>query len=340
MCELAGSYLHQQVSKFAGLFEMRRVRRVLEPRQMLAWCLQATDIPLGGCTGRHLVVAALRHDDGHVDAGQRAHEIHTRDPVVQLRVFKDRTYAAGVFLMTMLGFVLYGSLLLLPVFLQTMLGYTALEAGIAMAPRGLGSFLMMPLVGTVLGRFDPRKVLAVGLIGASWTLYQLSALNLNAGYWDIFWPQFWQGIAMALLFVPLTTTTMDPIPKEEMGNATSIFNLMRNIGGSVGIAAATTFLERRTQVQINTLGANVTAYSGAARQMLQGARGALMAGGASSATATQQAYGMMFGNVARQATMLAFLETFRILGLVFLILLPFLLLMRRPAQRGAVPPAH
>src|ERR1035438_3184833 len=100
------------------------------------------------------------------------HEVHTRDPVVQLRVFKDRTYAAGVFLMTMLGFILYGSLLLLPIFLQTMLGYSALEAGIAMAPRGLGSFLMMPLVGTVLGRFDPRKVLAVGLIGASWTLYQ------------------------------------------------------------------------------------------------------------------------------------------------------------------------
>ena len=94
------------------------------------------------------------------------HELRTRDPVVHLRVFKDRTYAAGVFLMTVLGFVLYGSLLLLPIFLQTLLGYPALEAGIAMAPRGLGSFLMMPLVGTVLGRFDPRKVLAVGLIGA------------------------------------------------------------------------------------------------------------------------------------------------------------------------------
>ena len=94
--------------------------------------------------------------------------------MVHLRVFKERTYAAGVFLMTVLGFVLYGSLLLLPIFLQTLLGYPALDAGIAMAPRGLGSFLMMPLVGTVLGRFDPRKVLAVGLVGASWTLYALS----------------------------------------------------------------------------------------------------------------------------------------------------------------------
>ena len=89
------------------------------------------------------------------------HELRSRDPVVHLRVFKERTYAAGVFLMTVLGFVLYGSLLLVPVFLQTLLGYSALDAGIAMAPRGLGSFLMMPLVGTVLSRFDPRKVLAV-----------------------------------------------------------------------------------------------------------------------------------------------------------------------------------
>jgi DHA2 family multidrug resistance protein len=113
--------------------------------------------------------------------------------VVRLRVFKERTYAAGVFLMTVLGFVLYASLLLLPVFLQTLLGYSALDAGIAMAPRGLGSFLMMPVVGTVLSRLDPRKVLACGLTVAAWTLYELGRLNLNAGYWDIFWPQFIRG---------------------------------------------------------------------------------------------------------------------------------------------------
>src|ERR1700761_1368531 len=107
-------------------------------------------------------------------------ELLALNPVVHLNVFKDRTYSAGVFLMTVVGFVLYGSLLLVPIFLQTLLGYPALEAGIAMAPRGLGSFLMMPVVGTVLGRIDPRKVLAVGLIGASWSLYALSRLNLEA----------------------------------------------------------------------------------------------------------------------------------------------------------------
>ena len=125
-------------------------------------------------------------------------ELMALNPVVHLSVFRNRTYSAGVFLMTVLGFVLYGSLLLVPIFLQTLLGYPALEAGIAMAPRGLGSFLMMPFVGTVLGRFDPRKVLAVGLVGGAWSLYALSQLNLDAGYWDIFWPQFIQGAALAL----------------------------------------------------------------------------------------------------------------------------------------------
>ena len=159
----------------------------------------------------------------------------------------------GSFLMTVLGFVLYGSMLLVPIFLQTLLGYPALDAGVAMAPRGLGSFLMMPVVGTVLGRFDPRKVLAVGLVGASYTLYSLSRLNLNAGYWDIFWPQFIQGASLAMLFVPLTTATMDPIPREEMGNATSMFNLMRNMGGSIGIATATTYLFRRQQLHLSLI---------------------------------------------------------------------------------------
>ena len=206
-------------------------------------------------------------------------ELKATDPVVQLRVFKKRTYAAGVFLMTVLGFVLYGSLLLVPIFLQTLLGYPALNAGIAMAPRGLGSFLMMPVVGTVLNKFDPRKVLAIGLTVAAWSLYALSRLSLDAGYWDIFWPQFIQGAALAMLFVPLTTATMDPIPKEEMGNATSMFNLMRNLGGSFGIAAATTYLFRRQQLHTNQLGAHVTPFSPAAAAMTRGLQGAMMAHG-------------------------------------------------------------
>jgi DHA2 family multidrug resistance protein len=267
-------------------------------------------------------------------------ELVTDHPVVDLRVFKIRTYSTGVWLMTMLGFVLYGSMVLLPIFLQTLLGYPALEAGIAMFPRGLGSFIAMPIVGAIMSRFDPRKLLAVGLVGASFTLFQLSWLNLNAGDWNIFWPQFIQGMALALLFVPLTTATMDPIPKESMGNATSIFNLMRNVGGSVGIAMSTTYLYRRQQVHFNILGEHVNPYNPAARSALEGLQGALMQQGENAVTALRQAYGAMASMVQRQAAMLSFNDTFRTMGVIFLLIIPLLLLMRRPTHRGGGMPAH
>src|SRR5207237_5088719 len=123
-------------------------------------------------------------------------EFAAGNPVMELRIFKNRTYATGVFLMTVLGFVLYGSTVLLPLWLQTLMGYSALEAGMAMLPRGLGSFLFMPIVGILMGKIEARKLLAAGLIIASFSIYQLSKLNLNAGYWDIFWPQLLQGCSM------------------------------------------------------------------------------------------------------------------------------------------------
>ena len=268
------------------------------------------------------------------------HELRSREPVVHLRVFKLPTYSAGVTLMTMMGFVLYGSMLLLPVFLQTLLGYSALEAGIAMAPRGLGSFLIMPLVGTVMTRFDPRKVLAAGLLGSSWSLYALSELNLQAGYWDIFWPQFIQGACLAMLFVPLTTATMDPISREEMGNATSMFNLMRNIGGSIGIASATTYLFRRQQFHTNVLGAHVNPFNPQTQTLLNGLQSTLMSRGADSHAAAQQDYGAVWGMVLRQASMISFVDTFRAMGLVFLLVLPLLFVMRRPKHRGGGVTMH
>src|SRR5438093_9119437 len=189
-----------------------------------------------------------------------ARELKTEHPVVDLHVFKVRTYSAGVFLMTVLGFVLYGSLVLLPIMLQTLLGYPSLQAGIAMAPRGMGSFLAMPVIGVLVARVGARKLLALGLTGGSLTLFWLGQLDLTAGYWDIFWPQFIQGISLGLLFVPLTTISMDPIPRETMGNATSLFNLMRNIGGSVGVAFATTLLARRREQHAAMLSTHVSLH--------------------------------------------------------------------------------
>ena len=269
-----------------------------------------------------------------------ARELTTGDPVVDLHVFKERTYTAGVFLMTVLGFVLYGSLVLLPIMLQTLLGYPSLQAGIAMAPRGMGSFLAMPVIGVLVARVGARKLLALGLVGGSFTLYWLGQLNLSTGYWDVFWPQFIQGISLGLLFVPLTTITMDAIAREKMGNATSIFNLMRNLGGSMGIAASTTLLARHGQVYTSMLGERVTPYDPAARSMLEAMRRAFMARGADYATATQRAHAALFGLVSRQATMLAFVSVFRLLALIFLLMLPLVLIMRSPRSHGPAPGAH
>src|SRR5271155_1058996 len=163
-------------------------------------------------------------------------ELKTDHPIIDLHVFRNRTYATGVFLMTILGFVLYGSTVLLPLLMQTLLGYPALQAGIATMPRGLASFIAMPLIGMMIAKVDPRKMLVSGLLIAAYSLYLFSHLNLNAGFWDFAIPMVIQGGSLGLMFIPLTTITNDPIPKEEMGNATSIFNLMRNIGASIGIA--------------------------------------------------------------------------------------------------------
>jgi DHA2 family multidrug resistance protein len=258
-----------------------------------------------------------------------------QNPIVNLRVFKERTYATGVFLMTVLGFVLYGSLVLLPVWLQTLMGYPALAAGIAMSPRGLGSMLGMPFVGMFIGRYDARKFLAAGLFIASLTLFRFSQLSANVGYWDLFWPQFVQGISLSLLFVPLTTITMNRISKENMGNATSLFNLLRNIGGSVGIAGVVTMFARRQQTFINTLGSHVTPYSPQTQAMSRGLKSAFQAGGSDPVTASHQAYAGLFGMVQRQAVMLSFLDVFQILSLMFLALIPLIFFMKRPGKAGA-----
>ena len=187
-------------------------------------------------------------------------QLMSKEPIIDLHLFTDRTYSVGVFLMTVLGFVLYGSLVLLPIMLQTLFGYPSLEAGEAMAPRGIGSLFMMPIVGMLTSKIDARKLLALGLFIGGITMIWLGQLNLEAGYWDIFWPQLLQGAGMALLFVPLTTVSMATIAPQRMGYATSLFNLMRNIGGGVGIAITGTMLARTRQSNSALLGEHVSAF--------------------------------------------------------------------------------
>jgi DHA2 family multidrug resistance protein len=199
---------------------------------------------------------------------------------------------------------------------------------------------MMPITGILMGRFDPRKLLTAGLIVGGITLIWLGQLNLQAGYWDIFVPQLVQGTGMSLLFVPLTTVTMDAIPRERMGNATSLFNLMRNIGGSIGIASTGTMLARKQQAIGSVLGSNVTPYNQRTQSMLYQIKAAYMAAGADAVTATDRAYAAMFGMVQRQAAMVSFVTIFWLLGLLFIVIVPLVLLMKRPIHQSGAIGAH
>jgi DHA2 family multidrug resistance protein len=231
-------------------------------------------------------------------------------------------------------------MVLLPVMLQTLLGYPSMQAGIAMAPRGMGSLVMMPIVGILTGMVDVRKLLAIGFGVAGLTLIWLGQLNLQAGYWDIFWPQALQGTGMALTFVPLTTVTMQAIEPQRMGNATSLFNLMRNIGGSVGIAVTGTMLTRQRQTVASVLGERITVYDPKTTNLLAQLKAGFMASGADAATAGERAYAALHGMLLAQASMVSFVWLFRLLGGIFLMLLPLIMIMRRPKGRVAAQAAH
>jgi DHA2 family multidrug resistance protein len=268
-------------------------------------------------------------------------ELRTPEPIVRFRLLGHRNFAAGVTLAWVLGFVLYGSLILLPLFMQTLLGWTAMTAGLWTSPRGIGTALLMPLVGYMLGKgWDGRWMLAVGFVIASLALFGFSTMTLESGTWDIFFHQIEQGLGMAFVFVPLTTLTMDPIPTVETGYATSLYSVMRNIGSSMGISFVTTWLARRSQFHQSVLAAHVTPYSVQFRQLEgQISNMLFLRGGEDSTTAGRQSLAMIYGIIQRQASLLSFIEAFRIMGIVFLACTALILLMRASKHRHSNRPS-
>jgi MFS transporter, DHA2 family, multidrug resistance protein len=259
-------------------------------------------------------------------------ELRSPDPIVRFRLLRHRTFAAGVALSAVLGVVLFGTIVLMPLFMQELLGFPAVTAGLWNSPRGLITMAGMPLAGVLISRrWDTRRLLFAGALATALGTWLLSYLNLNAGPWDFLWPQLVIGAGLSFTFVPLATITVDPIPAPEMGYATSIIALMRNIGGGIGISAVTTLLARRTEFHRAMLAANVGPYDPQAAQMLAHLQAALTRAGASAAGARDQSVALLAGLVHRQALVMSYLDGFRALALLMLLAAPLVWIMQRRA---------
>jgi len=255
-------------------------------------------------------------------------ELRTEHPVVNLRVFLDRSFSAGNTIMFLGFFSLFGTLVLLPLYLQKLMGYTALWAGLVLGPGGLASFAVMPIVGTLMRRgVAPRIFLGLGLVICTISIRLMSQFNLEAGFWEVSMPRIFLGFGMGMFFVPLTTATFAHIPKPQMGNATGIYNLLRNLGGSFGVAFSTTMLTQRTQVHQNFLVEHVTSYDPEfqvrALQIMEWLRM-----NRPELADWKGVLAIVYREVERQASMMAFNDVFWTLSLVVGALVPTVLIFR------------
>jgi MFS transporter, DHA2 family, multidrug resistance protein len=261
-------------------------------------------------------------------------ELRNREPIVQLRILLNRNFSVGTLIATIYGFALYGVTALLPLYLQTLMGYSALDSGLAVSPRGLGSMLAMLVVGMLVNYVDGRVLLACGFVGFGYSTVLLSHINFSISMWSVAVPNFLNGFAGGFIFVPLTTMAMSRLQKQEIGNAAGIYNLMRNIGGSIGIATVTTFLIRGSQTHQNYLAANVTAGNPTAMTALQALQAKFFFGGASAYNAHLDALGAIYRSIQQQAALLAYADNFRMMAYLSLLCIPLLLLMVRLRHRA------
>jgi DHA2 family multidrug resistance protein len=260
-------------------------------------------------------------------------ELRQKDPVIKLGLLKDRNFAVGVFMMYALGFSLYGSTVLLPIFLQNLMGYNALTSGLALSPGGIITMLTMPLVGFLMTRVQARWLIIVGLIVGAVGLFRMANFNLQISYSNAVWSRNILSAGLGFLFVPINTSAYYYIAKTETDYASGLINLARNLGGSTGISFVTTMLARRAQFHQNVLVSHVTETNPIYQRILQDATNMLVHQGTNAVEAATEAKALIYGLVKQQASMLAFIDNFWLLGVVFLIIIPLVFLMKKTIPR-------
>jgi len=258
------------------------------------------------------------------------------DPIIDLHLFRDRTFAISNLLMFMLGFALLGSTLLLPLFMQTMLGYTAEQSGLALMPGGFTIMLLLPLVGFLLSRYSPRWLLLYGLVVLSLSLFHMTRFDLQIDFRTVVMARVFQAAGMAFLFVPINTAAYAFLPRDKNNAASGLMNLARNMGGSVGISVVTTMLDRRAQFHQSFLASHLTSSNAELQARVKALGVLLQSRGGGPPGSSSAAWALIQGTLARQANMLAYVDCFWFLGVAILAMVPFAFLIKKSKPGGGM----
>ena len=267
-------------------------------------------------------------------------ELSARAPAVDLRVLRHRSLAAGSLYSGILGMGLYGTLFAVPLFAQTILGFSATQTGWLLAPGALASAIAMIVLGKISTKIDARILIGIGAVGSSLVMYQLANITPQTGTDDLFIPLVWRGAVTVLMFLPLSLATLGPLPKQDISSGSGFYNLTRQLGGSVGIALLTTLLQQREAFHQNVLLSKLTLYSLETKQRLDLLTGAYQNSGSDVATAHQQALQTLQQLVNIQAAVLSYADIFRFVGIVFLCSLPLLLFLGKGGAGAKAPVGH
>jgi DHA2 family multidrug resistance protein len=263
-------------------------------------------------------------------------ELTAKEPVINFRVLKSRQLATGVAMAALLGFALFGSVFVLPVFLQGLHGFTANQTGLVILPGAISSAITMAVIGRFASKFDARLLITIGVLGFMWCMWQMAQLTYDAGAGDLFWPLVARGVSLGLIFIPLTGASMAELTPAEIPQGTGMFNLTRQLGGSLGIAIVATTLQRFTTQAKNTLTEHVTTTAPDALARLDFLTRGMVARGVSADAAHQQALMVMDRMVTGQASVLAFSRIYMLSGLALCCAIPMMLFWRHGKGRAAV----
>jgi DHA2 family multidrug resistance protein len=255
-------------------------------------------------------------------------EFTVEHPLVDLRILKNRNFAVGLMLMTVIGIILYGTTAELPLFLQTLMGYPALQSGYAMSPRGIAAFCATFFVGRLVGKVRVRWLLCFGFSMLALSTFRLSNLTLQVSMASVIVPLMLNGMATSFIFVPLTTAAMSQLRQRQIGSATGLYNLMLNIGGSIGIATVTTLVARGQQAHQALMVGHLTPTDPVFTHQLHAAS-VMLARHGDPVTATHQAYALIYNMLNQQAHLWAFVDTFHVFMLMVLCCLPLIFLLKR-----------